>query len=165
MAKVSKLNVLKSKNKLIERTIYYYELRLEVDSLMTSNEKFIEGMNCLEVLAHNLIEFVKPENNDRFFISQEKHFLIKNIEFNSLKYRIQGEILLVRKDIFPEIINMIDDKVKSFDTDEDDGVSEKTHFIIEFREGRYPILAVEHNQFGAKFTDLCQYLTRVGIKY
>jgi hypothetical protein len=165
MAKVKTPTTISNKKKLIDRTIYYYELQIEEDLLFTSNENYSIGMNSLEVLAHTLIDFVKPDNNDRFFVNNEKNYLIKNIRVDSNRNRIQGELLLVRKDNFPEVMNMLNDKIKSIDTDDDDGVAEKTHFVIEYRKGRSIILAMEHNQFGAKFTDLCQYLTRVGILF
>lgn len=69
----------------------------------------------------------------------------------------------IRKDAFPELMDISDDKIRDVDAKKNEGIVEKTHFILSFKKEEMT-MSFEHNQYGARISDFIFYLEQKGLK-
>jgi len=133
----------------IHRNINYYEL----------NFNFLPNSN-LNSFFDAVVRLSSTRARIRYQQFGDKFVFIQGI--NNENGVIKAKMRCVRKDLFPEIINMNTDVIKEIESEESEGIVETTHLIIDFRK-RKTILAFEYNHHGAKIVDLVKYLERIGI--
>lgn len=136
--------------KRVKRTINYYEL------LFSFTEE-----NDLITFFDTLTSLAKTRAQIRYQLFGDKYVFIQGIE-NKEKL-IKAKIRCVRMDLLPELMNIATDETKEIEAKEQEGVVETTHFIIDYRSETNIILALEHNHYGSKITDLVDYVQRIGV--
>lgn len=99
----------------------------------------------------------KDKSPQRFVVSGEKTLYIKDIVFHPTKKQITGKLLGIRTDVFPELINTSDDKIRDIEADQDEGVVETSHFILSYSKEPL-ILTLEFNQYGPRISDFLYYI-------
>ena len=132
------------------RIIYYYDLsyyNIQPEETKNILNQAFEGVKALS-LAPRHIRFLDSSGG---LIAMQG---ITNIHDGN---RLQGRLIKIRTENFPEIMNMTDDQVRDIDITDDDGLLEVNHFIIDYTYS-LPLLAFEYNKFGANVMDLCKYV-------
>ncbi len=100
----------------------------------------------------------------RFENYGDKYIYVTDIIIDKKAKQIEGKVLHIRKDAFPELMDITDDKIRDVEATKDEGIVEKTHFILSFKN-KDMTLAFEHNQYGARINDLVFYLEHKGMIY
>jgi hypothetical protein len=134
----------------VKRVINYYELDF----------KFKDG-NDLNTLYNELINLEKSKNEKRYLAVGEKLIFIQGFENNQKFFK--GKIRCIRKDVLPELMNTETDETKEIEAEEEEGLVETTHFIIDYRNKK-TYLALEYNHYGSKITDFVNYIQTTGLK-
>lgn len=75
---------------------------------------------------------------------------------------INAKVRCIRLDLFPEMINMKTDTITELEGDENDGIVETTHILIDFRKSK-TFLSIEYNHHGAKINEIAEYIKRIGV--
>jgi hypothetical protein len=99
----------------------------------------------------------------RFEQYGDKYIYITDIVINKTTKQIDGKVLHIRKDAFPELMDISDDKIRDVDATNNEGIVEKTHFILSYKK-KEMTLSFEHNQYGARISDFTFYLEQKGLK-
>ena len=151
--------------KTIKRTIHFYDLIVEFNpEFILDKEKY---QTNFQALLSKIKVLVFEKNVIRYQSMGEKILFINDLTISPQpnKMIIQGKLLSVRKDFFPELLNTITDTTRDISAAEEEGIVETTHFVIQQKSnnvGNKLKLALEFNQFGAKISDLEYYLARLG---
>lgn len=133
-----------------KRTIHYYELELSPFPAKTVD------ILIYEIFRH-IIELNTHKARERFIKGPGYLSCTREVLFRTNENIIQGKLLRIRMDSFPELIDVAEDIVKDIVKGEDDGVVESTHFMIKYTKKAVTI-AMEFNQFGAKINELKWYV-------
>jgi hypothetical protein len=99
----------------------------------------------------------------RFEQYGDKYIYITDIVINKTTKQIDGKVLHIRKDAFPELMDISDDKIRDVEATNNEGIVEKTHFILSYKK-KEMTLSFEHNQYGARISDFTFYLEQKGLK-
>ncbi len=99
----------------------------------------------------------------RFEQYGDKYIYITDIVINKTTKQIDGKVLHIRKDAFPELMDISDDKIRDVEATKNEGIVEKTHFILSYKK-KEMTLSFEHNQYGARISDFAFYLEQKGLK-
>jgi hypothetical protein len=99
----------------------------------------------------------------RFEQYGDKYIYITDIVINKTTKQIDGKVLHIRKDAFPELMDISDDKIRDVEATTNEGIVEKTHFILSYKK-KEMTLSFEHNQYGARISDFTFYLEQKGLK-
>ncbi|WP_396158750.1 hypothetical protein [Flavobacterium sp.] len=99
----------------------------------------------------------------RFEQYGDKYIYITDIVINKTTKQIDGKVLHIRKDAFPELMDISDDKIRDVEATKNEGIVEKTHFILSYKK-KEMTLSFEHNQYGARISDFTFYLEQKGLK-
>ena len=138
------------------RSLYYYEL--------TFND-FVkyEGVehNYLECLRH-VNKLVRDKDKSRYLTRENDTLFFGQLDFIPDKKYIKGRLFKVRNDIFPQLINMSSEDISDLVTDEEQGILETTHFLIDYRNRTKAQVALEYNHYGARITEFVKYLSHLG---
>lgn len=94
----------------------------------------------------------------------DKYIYITDIIIDDKLKHVEGKVLHIRKDAFPELMDITDDKIRDVDATSDEGIVEKTHFLLSYKN-KVMTLAFEHNQYGARISDYIYYLGHKGMKF
>lgn len=129
--------------------VYYYELNFDFNS----GENLTTFFDALTNLSATKAEIRYQHFGERFIYIQG---------VNNDSDIIKGKLRSIRKDIFPQLINMSSDEVTDLDDRGNDGIMDTSHFIIDFRR-QSTILALEYNHSGAKIDDFVNYMEKIGI--
>lgn len=129
--------------------VYYYELKFGFkpgENLTT----FFETLKNLSVTKAKI----------RYQYFGERYIYIQGV--NNDSNIIKGKLRSIRKDIFPQLIDMSSDEVTDLDDRGSDGIMDTSHFIIDFRR-QSTIIALEYNHSGAKIDDFVKYMEKIGV--
>lgn len=129
--------------------VYYYELKFAF--------KPSEDLSTFFDALTNLSD-TKAEIRYQYF--GERYIYIQGVDNES--NIIKGKLRSIRKDIFPQLIDMSSDEVTDLDDRGNDGIMDTSHFIIDFRR-QNTILALEYNHSGAKIDDFVKYMEKIGV--
>lgn len=129
--------------------VYYYELNFGFNS----GENLTTFFDALTNLSATKAEI-------RYQYFGERYIYIQGV--NNDSNIIKGKLRSIRKDIFPQLIDMSSDEVTDLDDRGNDGIMDTSHFIIDFRR-QSTILALEYNHSGAKIDDFVKYMEKIGI--
>lgn len=129
--------------------VYYYELNFGFNS----GENLTTFFDALTILSATKAEI-------RYQYFGERYIYIQGV--NNDSNIIKGKLRSIRKDIFPQLIDMSSDEVTDLDDRGNDGIMDTSHFIIDFRR-QSTILALEYNHSGAKIDDFVKYMEKIGI--
>jgi hypothetical protein len=139
----------------IKRYIHYYEL------IFTDKNK--KEITPLGELFREIIKLNNAKDNQRF----EKHYkglvCTRDVKFEPEKKQIRGKFLTIRMDLFPELIDTIEDTITDINAKESEGVVETTHFVISYKSSP-SILSLEYNHYGPRIADIVRYLYFIGHK-
>ena len=140
----------------VKRTIHFYDLNLEYEDDFdpADGDQFRELFSIIAKL-------VKSKSPIRYQILGEKAIFFQDVKFEPASKVIIGKIRCVRKDLLPEIMNTTTDEARGIEAEDDEGSVETTHFVIHHSESAQS-LALEYNQFGAKFQDFIHYIEHIG---
>ncbi len=130
------------KIKTTKRSIHYFKL-FPAAKNSASNKSLVTAFEQIHDLSIS-------KSEDRFVSLDDKFLYITNLEIKD--HIVSGRILDIRKDIFPQLINTDDDKIRDIEAHENEGVIETTHFVI----ANHPsptILALEYNHYGPRIRD------------
>lgn len=138
------------------RKIYFYQLEIKyLDTFSPSDgDHFREFYSQITKLA-------QTKNALRYQVIGEKILFIQDIKFVPNEKKIKGKLRCIRKDILPEIINMSDDTTKGIEVEDEEGIVETTHFVIDYSKTTKRI-ALEFNQYGARINDFIYYCSVIG---
>lgn len=136
-----------------ERIINYFEFvpKYKRDSKETLIDLF-KKINQLKI----------AKDPSRFENYGDKYIYVTDIIIHTKTKQIEGKVLHIRKDAFPELMDITDDKIRDVDATKDEGIVEKTHFILSYKN-KNMTLSFEHNQYGGRITDLIFYLEHKGM--
>lgn len=139
----------------VRRYIYYYELSIDFDPSFTCSDKRF----CREFF-HQIKAIIDAKDTRRYVENKDKLLFINDFVFKPTEKAIYGKLRSIRKDVFPELINTTTDATRDIEADEEDGIVETTHFVIDYSQKKL-FAAIEYNQDGAKFYDLQYYLSQI----
>ncbi len=140
------------------RNLYFYELEFNFYKKYENVEHaYVNCFSHLNRLVGNKdrSRYVKKENYTLFF---------GQLDFISERKLIKGKLFKVRNDVFPQIINMSNEAIQDIVTDEEQGILETTHFLIDYRKKYKAQLTLEYNHYGARITEFAGYLSHLGRK-
>ena len=132
------------------RLIHFYDFTIPTTDLYSSEQAIKEVFQLL-------IRLNEEKSQDRFLKGFGFSTCTRNILFRTSQKIIEGKLLRVRTDVFPELINTVDDVIRDIEASEDDGIVEVTHFLINYTKPSSIIIAFEFNQYGAKVNDFKWY--------
>ena len=152
----------------IQRVIHYYEIKADFDPDFKLDDSKYD--TPFQALLSKVTRLAKAKHSDRYQQFGEKRLFINDQSFTSQPGRhvVKGKLLSVRQDFFPEIMDTATDTLRDIEALEAEGIVETTHFIAQERNNNRTNkikIALEHNQFGARITDLKYYLEAIGRKY
>jgi hypothetical protein len=138
----------------IERVIHFYEITFP-------GKEIDEYRNTLREIFNQVIELNK--NLDKTRIDNHTGYLVcmKDVQFIPERELIKGKILRISMDAFPEIIDILSDNIRAIDAEEEDGIVETAHFVINYSNIKRIILALEHNNVGGKSGDYQRYVSLI----
>lgn len=134
----------------VKRVINYYELDFK-----------FKNDNDLNTFYNELINLEKKKDKKRYLPIGEKLIFIQG--FENKENFFKGKMRCIRKDILPELMNTETDETKEIEAEEEEGLVETTHFIIDYRNEK-TYLALEYNHYGSKITDFVNYIQTTGLK-
>jgi hypothetical protein len=130
--------------KKVSRTIHYYHLPVEPrpDDFVTHNDLFMRALTkCIQLTnARSDARFVKSADGSSI--------TIREVTWDTVSRRFKGKMSAVRGE-FPELLDKGRDVVRDIDANEDEGVVEVSHFMLDLN-GQYPTIALEYNHYGPK---------------
>lgn len=139
--------------KTIKRNINYFNLRFELQPGYK--------ISHLEMIFSTIQKVGSTKSSERFVKHHDKQLYITDIKINKADRKIQGRLLNIRMDNFPELLDTSNDNIRDIEAKAEEGIIEASHFIISFKHKvNTPILAFEFNQFGPRVSDLTHYLER-----
>lgn len=142
----------------IKRTIHYYEIDFDfLDDFLP------EDGDQLREIFRIIISLAKTRASIRYQEFGEKSIFIQDVKIEPVTKLVTGKLRCIRTDILPELMNKTTDESRGIDANDEEGLVETTHFIIDFSKKRSTKLAIEFNQFGAKVTDFVNYIQNIGI--
>jgi hypothetical protein len=129
------------------------------------NPKYINGTKENIIDLFKKINQLKIDQDPlRFEHYGDKWIYITDIVIDDKSKHVDGKVLHIRKDAFPELMDITDDKIRDVEATKNEGIVEKTHFILSYKNDEMTI-AFEHNQYGARITDFIFYLEHKGLIY
>ena len=130
-----------------DRIINYFAIAPKY--INNTKENIIDLFNKIHQLKIN-------QDPLRFEHYGDKWIYITDIIIDDKLKHIEGKVLHIRKDAFPELMDITDDKIRDVEATKNEGIVEKTHFILSYRNDEMT-LSFEHNQYGARITDFVFY--------
>lgn len=141
-----------------QRKIYFYQLDINyLDTFKPSDG------DCFREFFSQITKLAKTRDALRYQSIGEKILFIQDIIFVSNEKKIKGKLRCIRKDILPEIINMSDDSTKGIEVEDEEGIVETTHFVIDYSK-KTKRIALEFNQYGARINDFIYYCSIIGTQ-
>lgn len=140
----------------ITRKIHYYDLHFKFDNGGDAQENFRNLFSTITIQS-------QQRDPERYINLGNKSLFINDIKFHPDKKQIRGILRLVRKDALPLLMDTSTDETTDLNLLETQGLVENTHFLVDYAK-KVKKLVLEHNQFGAKLSDLCFYLEDIGRK-
>lgn len=139
-----------------QRTVNYFKIL----------PKFKTGKNQSDIISlfKEIRKLGTAKDLARFEQKGDKLLYITDIKVDATLKQIQGMIYSVRTDVFPEILDITDDKIRDVNATADEGICEKSHFIISYKR-KETLLAFEQNNFGAWISDIIYYIEKKGLIY
>lgn len=139
-----------------KRSLYYFELAFNLYKRYENVEHAY--VKCFKHLSRLVTEkdktrYIKHENYTLFF---------GQVDFIVTKHFIKGKFFKVRNDVFPQIINMSNEDIQDIVTDEEQGILETTHFLVDYRKKYKAQVALEYNHHGARISEFAGYLGLFG---
>ena len=134
-----------------KRNIHYFELA----------PVYNNGVSDFTSVFDRIHELSIHKDSNRFVPNNDKVLYITGIETGDSF--VQGKILDIRTDAFPQLMDMNDDQIRDIDTKETEGIVEATHFVIATNM-REPLLALEYNHYGPRPRDFVYCLHYLGRK-
>jgi hypothetical protein len=107
------------------RTIHFYELQLIPASSSAVEILFYD-------VFRNIIDLNQNKARERFIVGAGYLSCTREVYFRTHQNVLFGKLLRIRMDSFPELMNVVEDVVKDIEKEENDGVVETTHFMINF---------------------------------
>jgi hypothetical protein len=151
----------------VEKTIFFFEI-----TALWHDDYVLDGRfdTPFQQLLSKITKLAANKEIERYLASGEKELFINEQRFkpDANKHIVEGKLLAVRKDFFPEIMNTKTDDIRDIEALEAEGIVETTHFVVQERKNNKTNkikIAIEHNQFGAKANDLLFYLETIGKKH
>ena len=141
---------------LAKRKINYFELTPSLKGVDVANADFVQVFTRIGKLS-------KDKDKNRYIPLNDRIVFITDIVFNPTDKQIKGKIFNIRMDVFPELINTDNDKVRDIEADEKEGIVETTHFILSYSKKKL-LLAYEYNHYGPRISDLIYYITFFGTQ-
>jgi len=138
------------------RKIYFYKLEINYQPSLQPSDG-----DCFREFYSLITKLAQTKDPLRYQIIGEKILFIQDIKFVPNERKIKGKLRCVRKDILPEIINMKNDITKGIEVEDEEGIVETTHFVIDYSKTEKRI-AFEFNQFGARINDFVYYCSVIG---
>jgi hypothetical protein len=142
----------------IEKLTYYYELKVDFAPGFTSNR------NLFPELFARITACVNAKEAVRYVQVGDKLIFINEIAFNGATRVIKGKLLSIRMDLFPELHNTASDITRAIEAEDEDGIVETTHFVIDYSRKNKKFLSLEWSHSGAKYWDFVAYLHELGSK-
>ncbi|MFC4232159.1 hypothetical protein ACFOW1_09670 [Parasediminibacterium paludis] len=140
----------------VKRKIHFYQLEFDYheENTPTDGDKFREFFSAFSKLGKSGVRYQQYGN---------KRIFMQEVKFKADRKLITGKLLSVRTDLFPEFINFTTEEISGIDAEElkIDGIVDTVHFVIDYTKD-IPVVAVEYNEFGARFNDFLQYVHKVG---
>ena len=143
----------------VKRKIHYYELYFEFnDKLDATKAVGKEPFNAFFTL---IAKMARDKEDIRYQAIYDAKVFVQDVFFSTDGKSITGKFRYVKMDVFPEILNIIEDTTRDIEALESEGIVETTHFMIDLsKDVKY--LALEYNHAGAKFSDFIAYCEKVG---
>ena len=139
---------------LAKRKINYFELT------PTLKDNDVDNVDFIQIFTH-ITKLTKDKDKGRYVHLNERVIFITDIKFNAADKQISGKIYNIRMDIFPELINTENDKVRDIDADKEEGIVETTHFLLSYAK-KSLALAYEYNHYGPRISDFVYYVNFFG---
>lgn len=138
----------------IKRKIEFYGLQfIGTDNTVTTYETTVE-------ICKKAIELSTEKSRQRFLQrGQGVMVSILDMTFDGEAKQISGKIIRTRTDLFPNIHDMNDDRMRDIEAEDSEGIAEITHFVIDYSQGS--TLAIEYNFHGPKARDLQFYFDHI----
>lgn len=138
---------------LTERTLFYYDLRF-------NPFKKFEGVHdhyihCLKAIK----KFLDDKDDIRIQRRKGTRIFLKDLIIED--DFIKGKLYKVRDDIFPEVYDFSDEKIRDFEIGDERGLVEATHFVIAKKSSTEAQIIVEYNHYGARTSDIIWYLSKL----
>ena len=142
------------------RKIYFYELKID----------YLENFQPIDVdqfreFFSKITKLATKKDPSRYKKIGDKILFIQDIKFVAEEKKIKGKLRCIRQDILPEIIDMESDNTKGIEVEDQEGIVETSHFVIDYSKKTTKIVALEYNQFGARISDFIFYCDFIGSKY
>lgn len=141
------------KTEYFKRKINYFEIKP-----ILSEGKSISEFNSVFKIIKQLQD---AKHRNRFFEHGAKMLYMTDIKFMPEYKQIKGKLLNIRMDVFPELMNTVNDVIRDIEAAESEGIVESSHFILSYK-GNELMLSLEFNQYGPRITDFIGYLTNKG---
>ncbi|WP_158827681.1 hypothetical protein [Mucilaginibacter lacusdianchii] len=143
------------KPKTVTRIINYFELQI--------NYQPSKSYQDILLLFSFLKKQTDSRSKDRFVVNSNKITYLHEVKFDAPNKQISGKLLFIRTDVFPELMNTDDDKIRDIEAAENEGIIETTHFILSYNENTI-FVSLEFNQYGPRISDFVYYLNHYGYK-
>ena len=145
--------------KYVKRKIHFFDLNIDFKDDFnppSNSDKFMGFFSIITRLA-------ETKNNMRYQPVMDAKVFMQDVKFIDAEKKITGKMLYVKMDVFPELINLLTDKTTDIEADEDNGIVETTHFIIDYSKPQKKMV-LEYNHAGAKIGDFMTYFQLLGIE-
>lgn len=137
----------------VDRKINYFEIKP-----ILSEGKLLSEFNSVFKIIKQLQD---TKHRNRFFEHGAKMLYMTDIKFMPEYKHIRGKLLNIRMDVFPELMNTVNDVIRDIEAAESEGIVESSHFILSYKDNDL-MLSLEFNQYGPRITDFTGYLTNKG---
>lgn len=141
-----------------KRSLYFYELDFSF------YKKYEEVEHAYVNCFRHLNRLVRDKNRSRYVKKENYTLFFGQLDFVPDKRFIKGKLFKVRNDVFPQIINMSNEAIQDIVTEEEQGILETTHFLIDYRKKNKAQLTLEYNHYGARISEFAGYLSHLGRK-
>ena len=147
----------------VKRKVHYYELKFEFnDNLDTEKAINKEPFNAFFTIIAKMARDKEALRYQEIF---DAKIFVQDVAFDEKVggsgKTITGKFRYVKMDVFPEILNIVEDTTRDIEATDMEGIVETTHFMIDLtREVKY--LVLEYNHAGAKFADFIAYCEKIG---
>lgn len=138
------------------RIVHYYELIIGYTPLFSPNESY-----PFRAVVQTIIDAVTQKKEIRLYDINYRTVCIRELRIDNDTQLAYGKLCAIRRDANPELINILTDSTRDLIIEENEGIIETSHFVIDFKR-KFPLVALEFNQQGAKITDFIYYVNRIG---
>ncbi|MFY0608529.1 MAG: hypothetical protein JXR10_17565 [Cyclobacteriaceae bacterium] len=139
-----------------KRKLHYYNIKYKPSSKNALGYK--EVFKKIISLNENIAK-------ERIFKDPYGTILMHDVKFGKSTNYIVGKLLRVRNDIFPQLIDMTNDQIKDLEANEQEGLVETTHFLVDHSSESSSQICMEYNHFGPRFGHFQEYIRRIGLGY